>query len=220
MEVINNVEQGSIEWKRLRHGKVGGSSAASLLVKELYNSAIFHEICAEMCEEFDEYEIGYVSPDMERGNNLEPLARIELEKLTKLTFTVPAWIQSDIEILGISPDGITEDLTIGCEIKCPAKKEYNAYLVDKNYLVDKYAPQIANYFAANSKLEKVYMCAYRPEHRYRQLITVEVTKEFIFNNGTEKTPKMYTIGQLVDDIRTAARKLEEMCKVQIEKYKF
>jgi len=220
MEIITGIEQGTIEWKRIRHAKVGGSSSKDVLVKDLEDSAIFHKICGEMCEDFDEYETSFVNEAMERGNNLEPLARIELEKLKGIKLLVPAWIQSDIPILGISPDGINEENTFAGEFKCPAKNTYNKYMANNRLLVDDYAPQIADYFAVVPTLEKLYMCAYRPEHRFCKFICVEVTRDFLFNNGTVKTPKMYTIGELANDIRVRAIELQTMCNEQIEKYKF
>jgi hypothetical protein len=220
MEVIMNIEQGSIEWKRIRHAKVGGSSSKGLQVKDLFGSALFHQICGEMCEDFDEYEDTYVSHTMQRGTDLEPEARKELELLKGISFIVPAWIQSDINILGVSPDAVTEDLTMAAEFKCPTRSVYNKYLLNNRLLVDEHADQIADYFASIPPLKLLYACAYRPEHKFKKLIVVEVTRDFLFNNGTEKTIKMYTIGELAEDIKVNALRLEEMCKNQIDTYKF
>lgn len=219
MEVITNIEQGSTEWKELRHGKIGGSSAKDIFVKELRGSAIFHTICAEKCEPFQEQD-EYLSQDMQRGNDLEPFAREELESLTGLKFNVPAWIQSDIRILGVSPDGLTEDMESACELKCPSAKKYNAYLFDNSILLSDYSEQIATYFAANPKLKTLYVAAYRPEHRYKTMIVVKVTKETLINMGTEKTPKLETVESVALAIQSKALELEKITDEFIETLKF
>lgn len=219
MEVITHIEQGSYEWKQLRHGKIGGSSAKDLFVKDLKGSAIFHKICAEKCEPFQEDD-EYLSHDMQRGNDLEPFAREELEALTGLKFNVPAWIQSDIRILGVSPDGLTEDHESACEIKCPGAKKYNAYLFDNSLLLFDYREQISDYFAANPKLKTLYVVAYRPEHKYKTMLVVKVTKETLINMGTEKTPKMETVESVALAIQSKALELDVMTDEFINTLKF
>ncbi len=215
-----DIAQGTIEWHAIRYAKVGGSTCKDLLIKDLEDSAIFHRICGEMCEDFNPDDINtFVTKDMERGNDLEPKARERLEKKIGVKFEVAAWIQSNIKILGISPDGVNKENTIAGEFKCPAKNTYNKYMNNNRLLVDDYAPQIANYFAVIPTLEKLYMCAYRPEHKFCDFIMVEVTKDFVFNNGTVKTPKLYTIGELSEDIRSRAVELEGLCYEQIREYR-
>jgi hypothetical protein len=219
MKLITDIEQGSYEWKELRHGKIGGSSAKDLFVKELVNSAIFHTICAEKCEPFYDTD-EYINSDMQRGIDLEPHAREELERIIGIKFNVPAWIQSDIDILGISPDGLSECEKFACEIKCPTAKKYNAYLFGTALMLADYCYQIATYFAVNPKLEKLYMVAYRPEHRYKTMIIVEVIKETTINVGTEKTPKMETVESIALSIQSNAVLLDVITDDFINTIKF
>jgi len=219
MKIYEKIIQGSDEWKELRHGKIGGSSAKDLFVKDLKGSAIFHTICAEKCEPFQD-EDEFLSHDMQRGNDLEPFAREELETLTGLKFNVPAWIQSDINILGVSPDGLTEDIESACELKCPSVKKYNAYLFDNSLLLSDYPYQIATYFAANPSLKNLFVAAYRPEHRYKKMIVVNVTKETLLNVGTEKTPKFEKVESVALEIQSKAIELDKITDEFINSLKF
>jgi len=121
MKIYHNLEQGSTEWFEMRHGKIGGTRAKQLLVK---SDTLLIELLAELTEPYDEDLESYKSDAMENGSNLEPQARIELEKYTGFKFLEVGWIQSENQLIGVSPDGITECETIGCEIKCPEAKEH------------------------------------------------------------------------------------------------
>ena len=121
MKIYHNLEQGSTEWFEMRHGKIGGTRAKQLSVK---SDTLLIELLAELTEPYDEDLESYKSDAMENGSNLEPQARIELEKYTGFKFLEVGWIQSENQLIGVSPDGITECETIGCEIKCPEAKEH------------------------------------------------------------------------------------------------
>jgi len=79
-----NIDQQSSEWFELKWGKIGGTRAKELFVK---SDTLFYKLLAETIEPFDEdAEESYQSEAMERGNFLEPQARIELQKYTGLEF--------------------------------------------------------------------------------------------------------------------------------------
>lgn len=219
MKANFEIEQGSYEWHEIKYRKVGGSNAKDLRVKDLLDSALFHRICGEKCEDFV-YEEGFKSEDMQRGNDLEPLAREELEKLTGIKFLVPGWIQSDIEILGLSPDGIDEQFENGCEIKCPGAKKYNQYLKDNHLIVEDHKDQICDYFATIPTLKHLYVVAYRPEHYFKKLIVCLVCEDTTVNDGTKAKPVMKTIRQIADEIRDNATVLEVATNEFIESLKF
>ena len=123
MKVYFDVEQGSLDWHLLRHGKIGGTASSGLFVK---SDTLFYDLLAEQTEAFDTdlIEESFQSDAMFRGTLLEPEARKQLELYTGLQFLEVGWIQNDIELIGISPDGITADLTAQCEIKCPQAKKH------------------------------------------------------------------------------------------------
>lgn len=189
-----NIEQHSIEWHEIRWGKIGGTRAKELFVK---SETLFFKLLAETVEPFDEdFEEGYLSDAMERGNEFEPQAREELSKYTGFEFIECGWIQSDNELIGISPDGITSDLENQCEIKCPGAIAHLKMCV-KDEIPIEYINQCVHAFASNDKLKKLYFCSYRPECVLKPLFVKVLTRDSLVNNGTIAKPVMIDIETLV-----------------------
>jgi len=191
MKIHYDIEQGTPEWHELRWGKIGGTRGNGLFVK---SDTLAIEIVAEECEPYQD-EGGFLSSDMQRGNELEPVARERLEEYLGVKFLQAGWISSDIPRVGISPDGITEDETIQCEIKCPGKKKHTEYalggIVPKDHI-----HQCIHAFLVNPKLEKLYFCSFRPES-VKPMFVVELTRESEVNVGTVARPKVFSIADLV-----------------------
>jgi len=188
----HDIIQGTQDWHEARWAKIGGSSASGLFIK---SDTLTMDVLAEYTEQFQLTD-GYQSSAMERGNELEPEARYELELYTGLKFIDCGWIQSvDNPLLGISPDGITEDETIHCEIKCPsAKKHIQTCLSDEIPL--EHIPQLVHYFTVNSKCEKVYFVSYRPES-IKPLFVKFLTLDSKVNIGTKTKPNILTVAEAV-----------------------
>lgn len=206
MKVHFEIEQGSLDWFLIKHGKIGGTRAKGLFVK---TDTLFFDLLAEKTERYDEDEDedGFLSDAMERGKYLEPQARHELNQYTKLEFLECGWIQSDIDILGISPDGITADLTAQCEIKClGAKNHLRACVSDK--IPQDYIHQCIHAFAVNSRLETLYFLAYRPESP-KNMFVKTLTRSSVVNIGTEAKPVMRSIDDCVKIINTEAQFIQE-----------
>lgn len=207
MKAYFNIEQGSLEWFEIKHLKIGGTRAKELFIK---TDTLFYKLLAESIEPFDEdYEEGFKSDAMERGNEFEPRARIELEKYTGHKFLECGWIQSDDVLLGISPDGITECLTIQCEIKCPQLIAH-LKMCRKNEIALEYINQCVHAFTVNEKLEKLYFCSYRPECKIKPLFVKELNRFSLVNNGTIAKPVMVVINDLVK------KSYEESIALQLE----
>src|SRR5690554_3830321 len=159
MIVYKDIEQGSNEWFMLRHGKIGGTRSKQLLVN---SDTLLIELIAETVEPFDEDSEDFISDEMQRGMDLEPEARLQLEKYSGLKFNEVGWIQSEIELIGISPDGLTDCETIACEIKCPGAKKHVKTCLDNEIPLDNLG-QCVHYFTVNPKLVKLLFMSYRPE---------------------------------------------------------
>lgn len=212
-----NIEQHSLEWFEIRHGKIGGTRAKELFVK---SDTLFFKLLAESIEPFDEdFEEGYQSEAMERGNEFEPQARIELQKYTGVEFIECGWIQSDNELMGISPDGISSDLTIQCEIKCPQPIAHLKMCVS-NEIDYGYINQCVHAFTVNEKLENLYFTSYRPECEIKPLFVKKLNRDSLVNNGTIAKPVMVTVQYLVDKSYIEAKLLQEQIKETINKLKF
>lgn len=212
-----NIEQHSTEWHEIRHGKIGGTRAKELFVK---SDTLFYKLLAETVEPFDEdIEEGYQSDAMERGNLYEPQARAEAEKYTGLKFLECGWIQSDNELIGISPDGITADFTVQIETKCPGIIAHLRTCVS-NEIPLEYVNQCVHAFTVNDKLQKLYFVSYRPECAIKPLFVKELTRDSVVNKGTKAKTVMVSISELVKSSFVEAKKLQEQIKQTINQLSF
>lgn len=212
-----NVDQQSSEWFELKWGKIGGTRAKELFIK---TDTLFFKLLAEHIEPFDEdTEDGFQSEAMERGNFLEPQARLEAEKYIGVEFLECGWIQSDNELMGISPDGITADFTIQIEVKCPGAIAHLKICVADAIPLE-YINQCVHAFTVNDKLEKLYFVSYRPECTIKPLFVKELTRDSLVNNGTIAKPVMVEISHLVTVSYVEAELLQEQIKETINKLNF
>lgn len=198
-----DLEQRTEAWHQLRYGKVGGTDSKRLFAK---GNDLEMELLAARLEEFTPERDGYINDAMQRGIDLEPFALMALKRYAKIDFKVPGWIQSDIGILGISPDGLSECIRFAAEIKCLGKKNHTICVVTQKIPLD-YVYQCTHYFTVNPKLEKLYFMSFRPESVHNIFIQ-EVTRKTSFNYGTEKTPAMAFVQDVVDKAKEAAIDIE------------
>ena len=179
---IYEMEQGSEEWFAIKYGKIGGSSLAEIMTKinkPVNNTAKYLDILSAHIEPF-ELDEEYISSDMERGNSLEPIARMEFERVYSKKVRQVGWVEMDNGIAGISPDGLIEEEE-ALETKCPARKKHMLYILNPIELLNDYLWQAVQYFVVLEKLKKLYLVSYRPENVIRPMVVVEVTKETIAN---------------------------------------
>ena len=124
---IHNLEQGSPEWHEIRKGKMTASNATAIgncgKGLETYTKEIVRKQISSKVEE------EYSNKDLERGRELELVARemYELEKEVKVE--VVGFIEND-EYSGCSPDGLVGE-DGGVEIKCSDDKIYFDYLLEE-----------------------------------------------------------------------------------------
>lgn len=175
---IVNCDQGSAEWLQARCGKVTGSRvkdvldltakglpgakrsgyAIELVTERLTGSAVQH----------------YVNSDMQRGTDLEPLARaayeIEYAPVDQYGFILhPA-----ISLAGYSPDGISEGKLI--EIKCPRATTHVKWML-AGVLPEEHEPQVM-FGLACCELEDAEFLSFCPEMpEHLQLWRVAVKRD-------------------------------------------
>ena len=192
--IIHNLEQQTPLWFELKWGKIGGTLAKDLFKR---SESLFYKILSEKLEQFDFEDDYYINSHMQRGNDLEPFARDFLNSYTGLKFNEVGWIQSECcDLLGISPDGITEDLKNQCEIKCLSRKKHTEILVKQEIPLE-YIFQCCHAFAVNNILEKLYFISFRPECNVNNFIKC-ITLKSIVNVGTEKKTKKMTVEAVRD----------------------
>ena len=205
MIVHKEILQRSIEWHELKHAKIGGTLAKGLFVK---SDTLMLDILSQMLEDY-EAEDNYISADMQRGIDLEPFALEALSKEIFVEFQQVGFLQNTaIPLLGISPDGITEDETIMCEIKCPgAKKHTETILADE--IPNDNIHQVLHAFTVNPKLEQMYFVSYRWENKIKPLWYKMLTKDSEINLGTKAKPVIKTVAEWVEIARENAEDLNK-----------
>jgi len=204
MKIYTEISQGTEEWFALKYGKVGGSTSKGLFVP---TDTLLLELLAERTEPFTMEDDNYVSGDMQRGIELEPLHRTEIEKYTGIKFNVPGWIQSEtIPLIGISPDGISDDLTVSWEGKSPGAKKHISTVYAKDIPADN-IHQSLHYFTVNQKLEKHYFSSFRPESNYPLFVKL-ITLDSFIDLGTKAKPNVKQVKEWVKIARHNALELE------------
>lgn len=210
-----NIKQGTEEWHAIRWGKIGGTTSKGLFVK---SDTLLDELLSEITEPF-EVEDSFESADMIRGFELEPLARQEVSLYIGREILECGWLQcEEIPLLGISPDGITSDMTISAEIKCPARKKHMSTIRTNEIPLDN-LHQCVHYFTVNPHLEKHYFASFRPE-AIKPLFVKELTRSSEVNLGTKAKPVIKNIAEWVSIAKTNAINLETEIYNEIIKLQF
>lgn len=189
-----DITQGSEEWLRIKWAKIGGTLSKGLFVK---SDTLLDEILSEINEDFELGDEPYESSDMIRGTELEPIGRKELSKYIGIELLECGWLQcEEIPLLGISPDGISEDETVSAEIKCPARKKHTT-TIRTNEIPSDNIHQCLHYFTVNHKLERHYFCSFRPENKLKPLFVKMLTRDSEINLGTKAKPVIKPISEWV-----------------------
>jgi len=113
-KTYKNIEQGSEEWFELRKGKMTASNATAIGTCGKGLDTYVLKKVAEMLS--SGARDNYTNKDLERGNELEPIARTIYELETGNDVYEVGFIEKD-EYSGCSPDGLVEK-DGGIEIKC------------------------------------------------------------------------------------------------------
>ena len=196
-----DIKQGSIEWHEMRWGKIGGTLSAGLFVK---SDTLMIDILSQRMEDFEPSDY-YQNESMQRGSDMEQFAREYLNQYTGVNFLESGWLQSEEnELLGNSPDGISECETIQCEIKCFGRKKHFEVILNDEIPLDN-INQCLHYFTVNPKLERLYFIAFRPESPKH--FVKELNLESIINIGTKAKPNKMTVEAARDYAKEFAKEL-------------
>ena len=219
MKLYKELLQGSTEWLEIKHGKVGGSRLAKIMTnldKSVRDCAEYYAILAEHMEDFDPFKISFLNQDMIRGNEFEPLARIEYERINGVKVEQVGWVEmDDIKISGLSPDGWIPLLSKSIEIKCPSDNTHVMYMLNPNAFIEKYCWQIvANFLVL--EVESVDCISYRPENKLKPMIISTVTLDTTIQISKKEC---YTVEELVGMGKYRLMDLEFCIKKDIEMIK-
>jgi len=211
-----DIIQGTDQWHEIRYGKIGGTLSSSLLVK---SHTLLKNVGSCYTEEYVPTPDSFVNYDMQRGIELEPMARRELSVYTGLIFKECGWLQSlKCDLMGISPDGITEDLKHIAEIKCPNKEKHfeNCY---NNKIPDDNIYQCIQSFAVNPGLISVFFCSFRPEN-LRPLFVKELKRSDIIELTVNRKKESGTVISFADRLMESALELQVKIKNTVDNLTF
>ena len=128
--------QNTPEWYAARHGNFTASAIGLWITAEKRNKtqekAAFSAICNNLAEiSGAELIPSYNNYIMERGHELEPVARKAYTELTGQEVEEVGFVLHDAEGFGCSPDGLVEDRTGNLQIKCPFGPHQVKYIFAK-----------------------------------------------------------------------------------------
>lgn len=126
-------EQGSEEWLQARLGIPTATGFENIVTATGKKSSAQIKYMAELIEEsiIGLQDESFKSRFMERGNQLEPLARSAYEFITgnAVTQVGGVYLDENKEVM-VSPDGLIPELKKGLEIKCPKMSTHIRYLLE------------------------------------------------------------------------------------------
>lgn len=167
--LLHTFEQGSPEWYQIRIGKVTGSEFSRVLSSKWIDYS--DKIAAEQLTGYSETDDmdGFVSFDMQRGKDLEPLAAAEYERIYNVKLDQYGFIQSaEFDNLGISPDRVGTAVEFAVEIKSPRVSTHLRY-IRHDKIPSTYLPQILCYFVVCNSIQYVDFVSYCPDLEARPI---------------------------------------------------
>ncbi|APC43916.1 diguanylate cyclase/phosphodiesterase [Methylophilaceae phage P19250A] len=166
--IIRGIEQGSPEWMALRIGKIGGSRVADVLTEgrggaeSLTRRKYKNELIRERLtgKKLDTYK----TPAMQRGIDLEPMARAWYEvHYNTFVDQVAIVLHPSIEGGQCSPDGIVESTNSLIEIKIPNPENHLDNLLTGGKQLEQYYDQVQWQLACMPEKEFCDLISYDPD---------------------------------------------------------
>lgn len=203
-------------WYRMRYGKITGTTAKGLLVD---SDTLLIGLIGDHTEEFELMDDEYQSEAMEDGEENEPYARKELSQYLGIELLECGWLQSERNpLMGISPDGITKDVKISAEIKCPEKKKHAGTIFRKGIPKDN-IHQCLQYFAVNDQLEEHYFCSFRFQSR-KPLFVEQMLKSTPIKLMINRKEVTNTVADWAEIMNVNALKIKAQLETEVNKISF
>lgn len=193
MSAVLDLEQGSEAWLAARLGKVTASRVADIVArtKSGYSTSRAQYMAELICERLTGRPAWdtYVNADMQRGTDLEPIARALYEVTRdKSVQQVGFVLHPTLEWAGASPDGLVDEDGL-TEIKAPRPHVHLDYL-ESGKAPTKYQPQMAwqcictrrkwcdfvSYCEVMPEDLQLFVVRYTPEPGYLAEVEAEVVK--------------------------------------------
>ena len=166
--IIRGIVQGSPEWMALRVGRIGGSRIADLLtegrkgdeslIRRKYKNELIRERLTG--RKIDTYK----TPAMQRGIDLEPMARAWYEVRNNVFVDqVAIVLHPTIEGGQCSPDGIVESTNSLIEIKVPNPENHLDNILTDGKQLEQYIDQCMWQLACMPEKEYCDLVSFDPE---------------------------------------------------------
>lgn len=191
--IVHNVDQGTEQWLQLRCGKITGTRFKRLFSTkwlELLDLVVSEKLTGNLNES------DYVSEDMQRGKDYEPLAAHKYSQHTGTTLYTAGFIQHpSIEFIGMSPDRLiinSEATVIGAvEFKCPNPNTHVRY-IRQNKLPSEHLYQTIYPFFISDKIQYVDFVSFCPEIKQLELFIVRTHRNSVLeylSDGNKRIDK-------------------------------
>ncbi|HDR0739527.1 YqaJ viral recombinase family protein [Pasteurella multocida] len=170
-------KQGTEEWLVARLGIPTATGIKNIVTPNGQKSSGWVSYLAELvAESIEGVTEGFKSQHMERGNELEPLARMAYEFATGNEVTQVGGVYlNDKKELMISPDGLIPNRQKGLEIKCPKMKTHIKYILEggvpSEYVIQ---VQVAMWVTGYDSWDFVSYC---PEYKKQTLYLYTVMRD-------------------------------------------
>lgn len=176
MKIYKDLVQGTDEWRQVRKGLITGTK-----LKEVFkanNLDLVDDLIAERIS--DEVEENFTNKAMERGTELEPIARKLYSEMTGFSVEQIGFaISNEFNYLGLSPDGLIKNsdgkYVIGVEIKCPNTSTHVRY-IRQNSIPNEYKYQVLNYFLVCQDLEVLDFVSYDDRFQIKPIHIITVKR--------------------------------------------
>ena len=165
--IIRDIVQGSPEWMALRVGKIGGSRIADLLtegrngeslIRRKYKNELIRERLTG--RKLDTYK----TPAMQRGIDLEPMARAWYEVHNNVFIDqVAIVLHPTIEGGQCSPDGLCDATNSLIEIKIPNPENHLDNILTQGKQLEQYYDQVMWQLACMPEKEYCDLVSFDPE---------------------------------------------------------
>ena len=125
MKIHKKIEQYSDEWWELRAGRLTASNAQAISANGAGLKTYVYEILAE---KYSKNHESYTNAEMQRGTELEPIAR-QVYEIENMVTVKQVGLITDGDYVSCSPDGLVGK-DGGLEIKCLNKTKHFKLLVN------------------------------------------------------------------------------------------
>lgn len=172
--IIHNFLQHSPEWYRIREGKITSTRIKSVIAPKGDQQKMINRLIAEEISGMSD-ESDFVSDDMQRGIDMEPLARKAYAEATGREVMEVGFLQSERwPLLGVSADGLVgSDGSV--EIKCPDTHTHVGY-IRAGIVPKEYQPQTLSHFLVHEDLEWLDFISYDPRFTVCPLFIKRITR--------------------------------------------